>query len=141
MTTIGLEAVRPVAETVTTSHRSTEKLHRPPTLTARQAPEWAAQAGHSLARRAIGYRMENVPFDEAVARLLDADEPTLQMARDYLAFTRFTGPLTAQVDALALVDAAIYRRADDVDRSRWDLASWWRRLRPRRRLRSRSDEA
>jgi hypothetical protein len=69
------------------------------------------EAGHGLARRAVELRLEKVPFEEAVSGLLASrpDWQALQVARDHLAHARFEAPLLARSDALALIDAVLYR--------------------------------
>jgi hypothetical protein len=90
---------------------------------ARQASEELLRFGYDVARRAIGYRLENVPFDDAVTKLLRVhpQEDVLQIADSYLAFTTFDVPGTTQVDALFLVENALYR----LDQQK--THKWWRR--------------
>ena len=97
-------------------------LRRPPTLFG-QRSEWElVEAGYALAREAIGYRSSGVSFDDAATTLLKRDprREVLQMARDYLAFTRFDAPRETQVDALFVLDDAMYR----LDRQRPVRARW-----------------
>jgi hypothetical protein len=87
----------------------------PPTLFARQAPQALVEAGHDLARRAIGKALERVPFDDAVRALIelaDHSDDELRMAQDHLGYATFDVPLAAQVDALMLVEGARSRLAE-----------------------------
>ncbi len=109
----------------TTPVPTTGVLLRPPTLFAQQATEELVRAGHDLARRAIGYSVEKVPFDDAAERLL-GDEPThdaLRIAQHFLAYSCFDVPLTTQTDAEFLVENAIYG-LEQADRPR---RRWFRR--------------
>jgi hypothetical protein len=70
-----------------------------------------AQAGHDLARQAIGKALEQVDHADAVGDLIrfaHSRRSVLEMAHDYLGWVRFDAPLSAQVDALFLVDRALY---------------------------------
>jgi hypothetical protein len=110
-------------KTGTTTTKAPVELHRPPTVFAREAPEELVRRGYDVARRAIGYRMENVPFDDAVSKLLRIypQEDVLRIANSYLAFTDFEVPGTTQVDALFLVEDALYRLEKQKARE------WWQR--------------
>ena len=87
-------------------------LERPPTLFGQQSELQVVRAGYDLARRAIGYALENVPLRDAVGALVaEAPSPeALQMAFDYLAYTKFEDvPRSEQVEAFFLIEDA---RAD-----------------------------
>lgn len=73
MTAICLAPAQPAADVVVKSP-PLDEIRRPPTVFGRHSPRWLVQAGHSLARRAIAYRMEKVPFEESVEQLLPANE-------------------------------------------------------------------
>jgi hypothetical protein len=109
----------------TTATQAPVELTRPPTVFAKQASEELLRYGYDVARRAIGYRLENVPFDDAVEKLLriHPQEDVLQIADSYLAFTTFDVPSTTQVDALFLVENALYRLDEQKARK------WWQRRR------------
>lgn len=108
----------------TTATQAPVELHRPPTVFAREASEELVRRGYDIARRAIGYRLENVPFDDAVTKLIRIypDQDALRIADSYLAFSTFDVPGTTQVDALFLVENALYR-LDEQNARRW----WQRR--------------
>lgn len=110
MTTTVSRAI-PQQSVGTATSRVPVELLRPPTLFARHSPEEIVRAGHDLARKAVGYSLEKVPFDDAVSRLLESDpsRDALRIAQDLLAFARLDVPLVAQVDAEFLVENAIYR--------------------------------
>lgn len=127
-TTVTPGIPRQSATTVTRS--ALELPQRPPTQYARQAPPYLIQEGYDLARNAIGYRLENVGFDDAVSRLLEEPrEEALRIAEAYLAFTDLDAPRDAQIDALFLVENALFRLQDERTRG------GWRRLLPRRHVR------
>jgi hypothetical protein len=104
-----------------TPRREKPNLQRPPTLFGQTSPWELVEAGHALARQAIGYRSEGVGFDDAAAKLLQPDlrRDVLQMARDYLAYTRFDVPLETQVDALFVLDDVLYRLDLRQQRNGW----------------------
>lgn len=79
---------------------------RPPTLFGQTSPWPLVQAGHTLARQAIGCALEALPRDVAVKTLIDQlpDRDVARMADHYLAFTSFDVPSTVQTQALFLVE-------------------------------------
>lgn len=108
-------------------------LERPPTLFGRESDWDVVQAGYDIARRAIGYAMENVALPDAIASLAeDAPSPdALRMAFDYLAYTRFEDvPRSEQVEAFFIVEdaRAAYDRRSRTGRAQ-RLRSAWTRLR------------
>lgn len=110
MTTTVSRAI-PSQSVGTATERVPVALLRPPTLFARHSPDELVRAGHDLARRAAGYSLKKVPFDDAVSRLLESEpaRDALRVAQDLLAFGRLDVPLVAQVDAEFLVENAIHR--------------------------------
>ena len=112
-------------QTGATATQAPVELHRPPTVFAREASEELLRRGYDIARRAIGYRLENVPFDEAVTKLIRIypEQDALRIADSYLAFSTFDVPSTTQVDALFLVEDALYRLDEEKARK------WWQRRR------------
>jgi hypothetical protein len=81
-------------------------IERPPTLFGRQSPWPLVHAGHTLATRAIGYALEQVPRDDAVRALLAeaTDRDVARMAWHYLAFSRFDVGIAAQAHAFFLLE-------------------------------------
>jgi hypothetical protein len=108
-------------------------LERPPTLFGHESDDELVRSGYDLARRAIGYALEDVPLGRAVAALVDEapSRDALRMAFEYLAYMRFEDvPTSEQVDAFFLVEDA--RTAYDEGRmpDRFSrLAHAWRRVR------------
>lgn len=108
-------------------------LDRPPTLFGEQSDPDVVHAGYDLARRAIGYALENVPLRDAIGALVTEtpSRDALHMAFDYLAYTRFDDvPRSEQVEAFFLVEDA--RAEFDRHSSRrfeLGLGRVWRRLR------------
>jgi HEAT repeat protein len=94
----------------------------PPTRLGREGSAELVEAGYDLARRAIGKALERVPVADAVHGLTELAEhrdEVLRMAEDYLGYTTFDVPLTAQVGALALVEDARTRLAAATPRRSW----------------------
>lgn len=96
--------------------------------------DWAlVEQGYDLARRAIGYALEDVPLGSAVPVLVEeaASRDALRVAYDYLAYTRFEDvPLREQVEAFILLEdaCAAYDRGARRAR-RGGPRALWRRVR------------
>lgn len=108
-------------------------VERPPTLFGRQSDRELVEAGYDLARRAIGYALEDVPLRDAISSVVQEapSRGALRIAFDYLAYVRFEDvPRSTQVQALFLVEdarSAYDRRSVPVLARRFSFV--WQRVR------------
>lgn len=116
------------------SRTAQEHIQRPPTQRGRDASEHTVEKAWRVTQRAISYAAEQVPFESAAASLVSdaaGEQPVLDLADDFLSFTRVTPNLGDQFTALSILERAIQLHAE---RSRRQARlAFLRRLVPLRR--------